>query len=189
MDLIIASNNKNKIKEIKEIAGDRFSLFSLADKGIDIDVEETGLTFAENALLKAKAVSDLTGMAALADDSGLEVYALNGAPGVFSARYGGVHGDDNANNQRLLSELQGVTDRRARFVSVIALYCPNGECVFAEGAVEGVILHEERGANGFGYDPIFYCLELAKGFGEASAEEKNAVSHRSRALKNLIAKL
>lgn len=189
MDLIIASNNTNKIREIKEILGEKFDLYSLKDKNIDIDIEETGATFAENALIKAKAIAELTGSPALADDSGLEVFALNGAPGVYSARYGGEHGDDNANNRRLLDEMDNIPDRRAKFTSVIVVYYPDCRYITAEGSVEGIIISEPRGNNGFGYDPIFYCNELGKSFGEASEEEKNSLSHRFRALNNLLTKL
>lgn len=189
MDIVIASNNKHKIKEINAIVGGRFELLSLSDAGITADIEETGTTFAENALIKARAVSLLTGKTALADDSGLEVYALDGAPGIYSARYSGSYGDDDANIARLLKELEGFEDRRARFRTVIAVYYPDGNYIMSEGSVEGVILHKKRGDNGFGYDPVFYSGELGKSFAEASEEEKNTVSHRARALNDLIKKL
>lgn len=189
MDLVIASNNLHKIKEIKEIVKDRFNLLSLSEAGIVTEIEETGTTFAANALIKARAVVSLTGKPALADDSGLEVYALNCAPGIFSARYSGSYGNDGANIARVLGELKGLSDRRARFRTVIALCYPNGSYILSEGSVEGIILHEPKGSNGFGYDPIFYCNELGKSFAEATDTEKNSYSHRARALRDLVAKL
>lgn len=185
-DLIIASNNKHKIVEIKQILGQFFeNIYSLADKGIDVEIEETGSTFEENAIIKAKYIANLTGITALSDDSGLEVNALNGAPGVYSARYAGEPSDSNKNNAKLLKELQGVTDRTANFASVIAICYPNGKIITAKGQTFGKILTEAIGKNGFGYDPLFFSDELNKGFGLATAEEKNAVSHRGHALQNL----
>lgn len=190
MELVIASNNKNKVREITQILGNFFDrMYSLKDLGIDIEIEETGATFYENALIKAKAVSERTGMAALSDDSGLEVIALGGAPGVYSARYAGTDGDDAANNALLLENMEYTDDRRARFVSCVVLYFPDGQVISAEGETAGEILREKQGENGFGYDPLFYSLDLKKSFGESSAEEKNGVSHRARALMALKAKL
>lgn len=184
MEFVVSSNNKNKLKEIRAIFGAEAVLRSLSDENLDIEIEETGTTFYENALIKAKTVCGLTGKPTLADDSGLEVEYLNGAPGVYSARYAGEPANDELNNIKLLSELEGVEKekRKARFVSCIVIYYPNGEIISAEGTCEGIILTAPRGQSGFGYDPLFYSEELNKTFAEASAEEKNAVSHRARAL-------
>lgn len=190
MDLIIASNNAHKIKEIKTILSGVFTnIYSLKEKGIDIEIEESGDTFYDNALIKAKAIYDLTGVPALADDSGLEVSYLNGAPGVYSARYAGEPCNDHKNNEKLKEALKGISDRRARFVSEVVLYASPERIISGKGAVNGVMLEEEKGDGGFGYDPLFYCLELGKTFAEASAQEKNSVSHRSRALNDLAGKL
>lgn len=187
MKLIIASNNQHKITEIKALIGEWFdSVLSQSEAGFFEDVEETGSTFAENSYIKASAIYDkFEGCATLADDSGLMVDALNGEPGVYSARYCGRHGDDKANNDLLLKNLDGVKNRSARFVSAITLILPNGKVLSTEGRVEGVIGYEEKGKGGFGYDPLFYSIELNKTFGEASAEEKNGISHRARALNSL----
>lgn len=192
MELVIASNNQNKIREIKQIIGDKFTkIYSLKELGVEVDVEETGATFFENSLIKAKAITEITGKASLADDSGLVVDVLGGAPGVYSARFAGEPCNDENNNDKLLKLLEGVKyeDKTARFVSVVTLYYPNGEYVFSEGSVEGHVLSERRGDGGFGYDPLFYCDRLGKTFGEASQEEKNLVSHRANALSELRKKL
>lgn len=192
MELVIASNNQNKIREIKQIIGDKFTkIYSLKEIGVEVDVEETGATFFENSLIKAKAITEITGKASLADDSGLVVDVLGGAPGVYSARFAGEPCNDENNNDKLLKLLEGVKyeDKTARFVSVVTLYYPNGEYVFSEGSVEGHVLSERRGDGGFGYDPLFYCDKLGKTFGEASQEEKNLVSHRANALSELRKKL
>lgn len=192
MELVIASNNQNKIREIKQIIGDKFTkIYSLKELGVEVDVEETGATFFENSLIKAKAITEITGKASLADDSGLVVDVLGGAPGVYSARFAGEPCNDENNNDKLLKLLEGVKyeDKTARFVSVVTLYYPNGEYVFSEGSVEGHVLSERRGNGGFGYDPLFYCDKLGKTFGEASQEEKNMVSHRANALSELRKKL
>lgn len=190
MSIVIASNNKHKIAEIKQIIGGCFdNIYSLKELDVHIEVEETGSTFYDNALLKAKEICRLTGMAALADDSGLEVDALGGAPGVFSARFAGEPSDDKKNNAYLLDKLKKVTDRRAAFVSCIVILFPSGEIVTAEGRTEGEIIFEEKGEGGFGYDPLFYSYDLKKTFGEATSEEKNRVSHRSRALASVRHKL
>lgn len=180
--IIIASNNQGKLREIRAILGDRFHLITLRDAGLDVDVEETGATFAENALIKAKAVYELSGLPALADDSGLEVDALGGAPGVYSARYAGGHGDDAANNALLLTDMETAADRRCRFVSAVVLYRGANDWLTATGITEGVLLRAPDGTGGFGYDPLFFSNDLQKSFGRAAAEEKNAVSHRARAL-------
>lgn len=192
MELVIASNNQNKIREIKQIIGDKFTkIYSLKELGVEVDVEETGATFFENSLIKAKTITEITGKASLADDSGLVVDVLGGAPGVYSARFAGEPCNDENNNDKLLKLLEGVKyeDKTARFVSVVTLYYPNGEYVFSEGSVEGHVLSERRGNGGFGYDPLFYCDKLGKTFGEASQEEKNLVSHRANALSELRKKL
>ena len=150
---------------------------------------EDGKTFAENARIKAAFYQQQTGCACLADDSGLVVDALGGEPGVYSARYAGVHGDDALNRKTLLKNMQGVTDRRAKFVSAVVLYRQDGSFVTGEGETLGVIIDKERGENGFGYDSLFLSDDLGVTFGEASDEEKNSVSHRSRALSDLIKKL
>ena len=186
--LVVATGNAHKLKEISEILSD-FEIVSQRDAGFDEDVEETGETFLENALIKAEAACKALSLPALADDSGLCVNALGGAPGVYSARYAGKHGDDAANRRRLLNNLEGKSDRTAYFSCSLALVYPNGERVLAEGRTNGKILYEERGHGGFGYDCLFFSDDLQKSFGEATAEEKNAVSHRFRALKALGEKL
>lgn len=181
MDILVASANEGKIKEIKEIIhGAR--ILTLKDVGFTGDIEENGSTFKENAIIKAKTVFDLYGIATLADDSGLCVDALNGEPGVYSARYSGK--GSVANMNKLLENMKGVTDRRAKFVSSVVLYTKD-KVYEGVGETFGEILTEKRGDKGFGYDPIFYSYDLKKSFGEATDEEKNSVSHRARALENL----
>lgn len=190
MRIIAATKNQGKIAEIQKILGKLdLEIISQGDVDINVDIEETGATFAENALLKARAVAMLCDEPVLADDSGLCVDALGGKPGIFSARYAGEDATDAEKMEKILFEMQGVTDRTARFVSVVALILPDGDEIVAEGAVEGHITEEPMGVGGFGYDPIFHCDELGKTFGVASAEEKNAVSHRGRALEALYQKL
>ncbi|MEG2117506.1 MAG: XTP/dITP diphosphatase [Clostridia bacterium] len=190
MDIVIASNNKNKLREFRQMLKNNFdNIYSLSDLKIDIDVEETADTFEGNALLKAKAVGEIAHMTALSDDSGLIVDALNGEPGVYSARYSGENSTDEKNNEKLLKNMQGVENRSARFVSAIVLYYPNGKYLTAKGTVEGKILEKPNGDGGFGYDPLFFCNELNKSFGVATAEEKNSLSHRARALENLLKEL
>lgn len=186
--LVVASGNAHKLREIAEIFPD-YEIVSQAAAGFDEEVEETGATFAENALLKASAAAKALGCVALADDSGLCVEALGGAPGVYSARYCGTHGDDKANRSLLLKNMEGLTERRAYFQSSVALVYPDGRSVVAEGRTYGAVLYEEVGENGFGYDCIFESEDLKKSFGEASSEEKNSVSHRFRALKALAEKV
>ncbi len=187
--LVIASNNAGKIREIKAILGARFpSIVSMAEAGLHMDIEETGATFEENAILKARAVALACGGPALADDSGLAVDALGGAPGIYSARYSG--GDDQDNNDKLLREMQGMADRRARYVCAMALAHPDGMVLTAEGRCEGIIGTEPRGKRGFGYDPLF----LVEGYdgqtmAELPDEEKNCISHRKRAIEALLDKL
>ena len=183
--LVVASGNKNKLREIAEIFPD-FEVCSQKQMGFDEDVEETGTTFAENALIKARAACAALGEMVLADDSGVCVDALNGAPGVYSARYCGYHGNDEENRKVLLKNMEGVTNRRAHFTSAIALVYPDGRELVAEGYTYGEILHEETGDGGFGYDCLFFSDDLQKSFGVATAEEKNRVSHRFRGLQAML---
>lgn len=187
MRIIAATKNNGKIREIAEILGELdIEVVSQADAGIDVEILETGTTFVENARIKAQAVSLLCDEAVLADDSGLCVDALDGAPGVFSARYSGENATDSENTQKLLSALSGVTNRDAYFESAIVLIFPDGRELCASGRVAGRITTEPYGSSGFGYDPVFFSNELGKTFGEATDEEKNKVSHRARALKELF---
>lgn len=190
MKLAIATNNHHKLQEIKAVLGGQFEqLLSLKDLGIDADVEETGNTLEENALIKARAIESLCHIPTLADDTGLMVDALNGAPGVYSARYAGEEHNDADNRALLLKNLKGQENRKAHFATVIAIVFPNGDFITSNGRVEGEILQEERGNEGFGYDSLFYSYELGKTFAQASQEEKNSVSHRGRALRNMVEKL
>ena len=182
--LVVATGNAHKLREIAEIFSD-FEVVSQKQMGFDEDVEETGETFAENALIKARAASKALNCIALADDSGLCVDALGGAPGVYSARYCGYHGDDQKNRDLLLENMKNVKNRAAHFTSAIALVYPNGKEIVVEGHTFGKILHKETGTGGFGYDCLFESDDLKKSFGEATAEEKNAVSHRFRGLQKL----
>ena len=189
MKFVLASHNKKKIKELREILANTIKdvqILSLDDIGITEDIEENGTTFAENAFIKAHEVAK-RGYIGVADDSGLEVYALDRAPGIFSARYSGGHGNDEANNQLLLKNLADKSDRSAAFVCCIACVFPenpdNG-CYF-EGRTEGEILCEYRGEGGFGYDPLFYYPPMEKTYAEMTAEEKNSISHRGKALQLL----
>lgn len=181
--IVVASGNKGKLREIAEIFTG-FAILSMQEAGFAGDIDETGATFAENALIKARTVCKALGRPALADDSGLCVDALGGAPGVYSARFAGVHGDDAANNALLLQKLAGVPEekRGAYFESCVALVFPDGREWTANGRTYGKIMTAPQGTEGFGYDPLFYSSELAKGFGVASPAEKNAVSHRCKAL-------
>lgn len=183
--IIAATKNKNKVREFKEILPD-FDIITQEEAGIDLDVEETGTTFSENALLKARAIFEKTGIPALADDSGLEVFALEGAPGVYSARYGGEGLDDRGRLELLLRNMEKIDDenRGAQFVCAIAFVTEN-ETYEAKGVCKGVIIREARGENGFGYDPVFYVPEFGKTTAEMSSEEKNSISHRGKALRAL----
>ncbi|MBE6048041.1 MAG: XTP/dITP diphosphatase [Clostridium sp.] len=192
--IILASNNQHKIGEIRSILKDLdFDIKSLKDEEIDIEVEEDGETFEENSMKKAKEIAAYLkkkgqkDFIVLADDSGLEVDYLNGKPGIYSARYAGEHGNDEANNSKLLEELKGVpfSKRTARFVCVIALIDNKDNYISIRGEVDGVIKEELSGEKGFGYDPLFYYEPLKKTFSEMSGEEKNKVSHRGEALKKL----
>ncbi len=188
MQVIAATHNKNKLKEFKEILSPfGFEIISAEDAGFFDEPEETGKTFMENALIKARAIASACGRAAIADDSGLVVDALNGEPGVYSARYGGIGLDDKGRTALVLEKLQNVADekRSARFMCSIAFISADGEEICAQGSVEGVISRAPAGENGFGYDPVFYVPSIGKTFAQASSEEKNALSHRGRALREL----
>ncbi len=191
---LLASNNKKKLAELIAIAGEKYDVVSLAQAGVESDPEENGKTFEENSYIKAYSAMKASGMPAIADDSGLQVYALNGEPGVYSARYAEINGrctesNDAENNALLLEKMKCVKDRRCAFVSYITLVYPDGRKITAEGRCEGEILTEPRGTNGFGYDPLFYIPELGKTTAELSSEEKNAISHRGKSLKILFDKL
>lgn len=187
MKLIIASNNEHKIREIKEILGDRFSeIMSLAEAGIDHETLEDGTTFLENAIKKAHEITEISGCFAIADDSGLCVDSLGGAPGIYSARYCGYHGDDAKNREVLLEKLDGITDRAAHFACAIALTCPDGKIITAEGKFFGQIGYTEKGENGFGYDNLFYVPEMGCTSAEMSPEIKNSMSHRKKALEEIL---
>ncbi len=195
MTLLLATHNAHKVEEFRAIlasfsvgAEGAFRVLSYRDVPNIPDVEETGTTFAENALLKAEAGAKL-GYITMADDSGLAVDALDGAPGIFSARYAGVHGDDAANNRKLLSELDGIDDRGAHYVCAIACVFPDGRHFTVEGTCEGQILSAPRGGGGFGYDPLFLIPETGKTFAEMTPDEKNARSHRTAALKRFVAQI
>lgn len=187
--LLIATHNKGKFKEFAKIFADRFEVLSLPYNGFDGEVEENGSTYYENALLKAKFVFENTGELALADDSGLCVNALNGEPGLYSARYGGENSTQAQKNQLLLSRLKHFEDRSAKFVCSLVLYGEEGVVASGYGETEGLILPQEEGEGGFGYDPLFFSLDLKKSFGVALEEEKNGVSHRYRAIQNLLKNL
>lgn len=191
MKVIVATNNQHKLSEMRAILGSKLELVSMSEFGIDMDIEENGTTLEENSKIKALAVSRIANLPTLADDTGLLVDALNGAPGVFSARFAGVEHNDKKNREKLLQELSHVDyeSRTAHFETVLTLLYPDGHEVVAKGAVYGHILEKEVGDNGFGYDSLFYADELGKSFAEASAEEKNSISHRGRALQALLQKL
>lgn len=180
--IVLASSNQGKIREVKDIFSD-FEIITMHELGFNEEIEETGKTFRENAYIKAETIARRFNMPALADDSGLCVDSLAGAPGVYSARFSGE--GDKANRQLLLKRMEHVTDRRAHFESVVCLCMPDGKAKFGTGRTEGKILQEEIGTNGFGYDPLFFSDDLKKSFGLASEEEKNSVSHRFRALQDL----
>ena len=190
MKLIIASNNAHKLEEIRAILGDHFEeILSLRQAGVEHETVEDGKTFAENAAKKAREITELTGCCALGDDSGLCVDALDGAPGIFSARFSGVHGDDEANNRVLLEKMRGVTERGAHFHCAMALTRPDGSIVEAEGRFYGQIALEPAGDGGFGYDPVFFLPEYGKTVAQLGTDFKNSVSHRHNALMALLAKL
>ena len=190
--IVLASRNKHKVAELQRLLnaelGNVVELRSLDDVGITAEIEENGSTFEENAMIKAR-VAATSGYPGLADDSGLVVPALDMAPGIYSARYAGEHGDDAANNALLLKNLQGVANREAAFICSLVMVFPDGSApIRAVGAVEGEILLAERGENGFGYDPLFWYDPLGKTLAEMDADEKNAVSHRGNAVRKFARK-
>lgn len=190
MKLVLASKNAHKLVEMRDILSQLgVEVVLESDAGVDVDVEETGTTFEENAFLKAHAVMEASGLPAIADDSGLCVDALGGAPGVYSARYGGPELDDAGRYRLLLENLRGQLDRRGKFVSAICCCFPNGDRVEARGECPGTIAYAPRGEGGFGYDPVFFLPGLKKTFAQLTPEEKNAVSHRGAALRAFREKL
>lgn len=190
MKAVLASKNPKKLMEMRDIlTAQGVEVVLQSDVGVDVTVEETGTTFEENALLKAKAVMEATGLPAIADDSGLAVDALGGAPGVWSARYGGEGLSDADRYQLLLQNMRGQMDRRCRFVSVVCCAFPNGDVVTARGECPGTLAYAPRGDGGFGYDPIFFVPALKKTFAQLTAGEKNAISHRGRSLEEFKMKL
>lgn len=187
MKLIIASNNAHKLEEIKAILSGFFDeIVSMREAGIDHETVEDGETFMENAVKKAREIAEISGCCAIADDSGICVDALDGAPGIYSARFSGVHGDDEANNDLLLEKLKGRIDRSAHYTCAIALARPDGSIVKAEGYLHGLIGHERIGTNGFGYDPLFYLPEYDMTTAQLEPAEKNRISHRAEALHKLV---
>ena len=182
MKMVLASKNAHKLVEMKDILS-QLGVEVVLESDVGVDVEETGTTFEENAYLKAHAVMEASGLPAIADDSGLCVDALNGAPGVYSARYGGPELDDVGRYKLLLENLRGQLDRRGKFVSCICCCFPNGDRVEARGECPGTIAYAPKGTGGFGYDPVFFLPGLKKTFAELTPEEKNAISHRGNALK------
>ena len=190
MKLIIASNNAHKLEEIRAILGGAFEeILSLREAGIEHETVEDGVTFAENAAKKAREIAEISGCCALADDSGLCVDALGGAPGVYSARFAGEHGNDAANRRRLLREMENIDDRAAHFTCSMALVRPDGSMTAAEGFIYGEIARAEAGENGFGYDSLFYLPERGCTMAQLPPEEKNEISHRHNALMALLEKL
>lgn len=189
MKIILATQNQGKVLELRELlVNEEIEVLSLLDIKDWVDVEETGVTFADNAALKAREAVRRTGLIALADDSGLEVDALNGAPGVYSARYAGEPKDDERNTDKLLQLLEMIPQdkRTARFRCALVMATPFGEEYLTEGAVEGQILTQRRGLNGFGYDPVFYLQEFARTMAELTLSEKNTLSHRAQAYRKVI---
>lgn len=187
---VLATHNPGKLKEMREILGGLgVEVVSPGDLGITVDVEETGATFAENAMLKAKAVCKAANLPAIADDSGLCVDALNGGPGVYSARYGGGELDDRGRCMLLLSSMRGQPTRAAHFACAIACVFPGGRTLTAEGRCDGAIAFAPMGENGFGYDPVFFVPEKARTFAQLTDEEKNEISHRGKALAAFAKKL
>ena len=187
---VLATHNPGKLAEMKAIlSGLGVEVVSPAEAGVEVDVEETGTTFAENAMLKAKAVCAAVGLPAIADDSGLCVNALNGGPGVYSARYGGEGLDDRGRCRLLLQNLRGQTTRAAHFTCAVACAFPNGDTLTAEGRCDGAIAFAPMGEGGFGYDPVFLIPEKGKTFGQIGPEEKSKISHRGKALAAFAEKL
>ncbi len=185
MELIIASQNQNKLVEFKKILGDKINLFSLSDIGLNQEIPENEKTIKKNAMFKAKFVNTQTGKNVFADDTGLEIDSLNGEPGVYSARYSGVERNPDKNIELVLTKLKNKSNRNSRFKTIISLIL-DGKSVNFEGVVEGKITEEKRGSNGFGYDPIFQPNGYASTFGEMSLKEKNKISHRSIAINKMV---
>lgn len=184
MKAVLASHNKKKMAEMRAILGELgVEVLSQSDVGVDMEPEETGTTFEENARIKATAIMEATGLPAIADDSGLVVEALNGAPGVYSARYGGEGLDDTDRWQLLLKNMEGKENRACKFVSVICCAFPDGTELMARGEVHGVVAQGPKGEGGFGYDPVFWLPERGKSMAELTPEEKNQISHRGNALR------
>ena len=186
MKIVFATNNQHKLDEIKKISEGQLEILSLSDINCHEDIPETGNTLKENALIKAQFVKDKFGLDCFADDTGLEVEALNNAPGIYSSRYAGPNCDPEDNMRKMIRELQGIENRKAQFRTVIALIL-NGEVYYFEGAVQGVITEKKEGTNGFGYDPIFRPEGHDKTFGELPNEVKNSLSHRAIATQKLVA--
>lgn len=187
--IILATNNKSKVKEISEMmSGSDITFVSLADAGINVEVEETGTTFEENALLKAREICKLSGKPTISDDSGLEIDALDGAPGIYSSRFMGEDTSYDIKNNALIEKLENVVDpdRTARFRCCMALVLPDGREFVTEGTMEGIIAREPKGINGFGYDPILFIPEYNRTSAELSSEEKNNISHRGETLRKMI---
>lgn len=190
MKLIIASNNQHKIYEIKKILDNKFDeIVSMREAGINHETVEDGKTFLENAYKKAREIAEISGCAALADDSGICVHALGGAPGIYSARYSGGHGNDQDNNDLVLKNLKDKSDKSAHYTCAMSLVYPDGTHIFAEGYMYGAITEDARGERGFGYDPIFIPDGESRTVAEMTDEEKNAISHRANALRLLLEKL
>ena len=190
MKFILASQNQHKLVEMQNIlSAHGVEVVLQSELGLHVEVEETGATFAENAMLKAKAVMVASGLPAIADDSGVCVDALNGAPGVYSARYGGPELDDVGRYRLLLENMRGARDRTAHFTSAIACAFPNGDTIEAEGICPGMIAYAPQGDGGFGYDPVFFLPQLRKTYAQLTPEEKAAVSHRGKALEVFDQKL
>ena len=189
MKFVLASHNRGKLKEMQEILGELgVEVVLQSDVGLDLEPEENGTTFSENAAINARAIMEASGLPAIADDSGLCVDALDGAPGIYSARYGGLD-SDVARYQLLLNNLRGATNRAAHFHTAIVCAFPDGDVLQAEGDCHGTIAFAPRGEGGFGYDPVFYVPELRKTFAQLTAEEKNAISHRGNALRAFAVEL
>lgn len=190
MKFVLATHNPGKLREMSDILSHLgVEVVSPADVGVTVEVEETGTTFAENAMLKAKAICAASGLPAIADDSGLCVDALNGGPGVYSARYGGEGLDDRGRYMLLLNSMRGQTTRAAHFSCAIACAFPNGDTLTAEGRCDGAIAFAPLGEGGFGYDPVFLVPEKGKTFGQLTAEEKSQISHRGKALREFATQL
>jgi XTP/dITP diphosphohydrolase len=189
--LVLATRNKGKVLEVErmlKIHAPEISLISMADLDIG-DIAETGNSFEENALLKARTVTQISGLAALADDSGLAIDSLNGEPGIYSARYSGVHGDDAANNAKVLKQMAGITKRSASFIAVLALTRPDGQSIISRGELLGQIIDSPRGDQGFGYDPIFQPTGFDITTAQMSPEMKDSISHRGKALAQIAPKI